>query len=312
MTIVAGLARGRRPCACGARGTPRRTARAAPGRAGSAAGRRRGRRRAAPPAAVIARGSPSSVRSATPRRSRMSAARRIRSSSPSGSTMWRRSATARSMQLVLEHQRRHRVGAGHLEPVEQRVAVDVLVEQRQGGGDLAGRALVEPAADRWSAPTSSRGCRGRWRRSASSRRGPSISRAHLLGQREAAVEHDAGDLREVRGHVGGEHPEHDLGPVARRDHDRRPRRAGRARCGIVIAATTKPVASRASSDASPLTSVPSQAAIRSATEGALSSGSSGRAKAGTPARSSASTSVDRPAARRPGWRRPRTACRGWR
>ena len=48
-------------------------------------------------------------------------------------------------------------------------------------------------------------------------------------------------------------------------------------CGSVIAATTKPVASRASSEASPLTSVPSQAAIRSATDGALRIGSSGRA-----------------------------------
>ena len=50
--------------------------------------------------------------------------------------------------------------------------------------------------------------------------------------------------------------------------------------GSVIAATTRPVTSRASSDSSPLTSVPSQAAIRSPTEGALSSGSSGIAKAG--------------------------------
>ena len=45
-------------------------------------------------------------------------------------------------QLVLEHQRRHGLAAGDLEPVEQRVAVDVLVEQRQGRGDLAGRVLV--------------------------------------------------------------------------------------------------------------------------------------------------------------------------
>ena len=92
--------------------------------------------------------SPRRVRSATLRRSRMSAARRMRSSSPSGSTMCRRSATRAVDQLVLEHQRRHGLGAGHLEPVEQRLAVDVLVEQRQRGGDLARRVLVEPTADR--------------------------------------------------------------------------------------------------------------------------------------------------------------------
>ena len=34
-------------------------------------------------------------------------------------------------QLVLEHQRRHGVRARDLEPVEQRVAVDVLVEERR-------------------------------------------------------------------------------------------------------------------------------------------------------------------------------------
>ena len=79
------------------------------------------------------------------RRSRMSAARRMRSSSPSGRTMWRRSATARSIDLVLEHQRGDRVGAGHLEPVEQHVAVDVLGEQGQRRRDLARRLLVQPA-----------------------------------------------------------------------------------------------------------------------------------------------------------------------
>ena len=45
--------------------------------------------------------------------------------------------------------------------------------------------------------------------------------------------------------------------------------------GRVIAATTKPVASCASSRSSPLTIVPAQAAIMSPTEGAWSSGSSG-------------------------------------
>ncbi len=60
---------------------------------------------------------------------------------------------------------------------------------------------------------------------------------------------------------------------------------------MVIAATTMPVLSCDSSDSSPLTSVPPQAAIRSLTDGALSSGSSGSANAGTPCPSSAFTTA---------------------
>ena len=52
-------------------------------------------------------------------------------------------------------------------------------------------------------------------------------------------------------------------------------------CGIVIAATTRPVLSRSSHWASPWTSRPSQASIRSLTVGARSSGVSGRACTGT-------------------------------
>ena len=51
-------------------------------------------------------------------------------------------------QLVLEHQRRDRVAARDLEPVEQGVPVDVLVEQRERGRDLARRVLVQATAKR--------------------------------------------------------------------------------------------------------------------------------------------------------------------
>ena len=102
---VVGRAPRSSPCACAARGRPRRSARAgassgdrrSPRRPGRGRARRRGR---APP-----RCRPSIVSAATPRRSRMSAARSTRSSSPSGSTMCRRAALASLDQLVLEHRR---------------------------------------------------------------------------------------------------------------------------------------------------------------------------------------------------------------
>ena len=72
-----------------------------------------------------------------------------------------------------------------------------------------------------------------------------------------------------------------------------PSKSRSSTCGSVIAATTMPVLSCDSSDSSPLTRVPSQAAIRSATDGALSSGSSGSANAGTPCPSSALTTASR-------------------
>ena len=72
-----------------------------------------------------------------------------------------------------------------------------------------------------------------------------------------------------------------------------PSKSRSSTCGSVIAATTMPVLSCDNSDSSPLTSVPSQAAIRSATDGALSSGSSGSANAGTPCPSSALTTASR-------------------
>ena len=49
-------------------------------------------------------------------------------------------------QVVLEHQRRDGVAARDLEPVEQGVPVDVLVEQRERGRDLARRVLVQAPA----------------------------------------------------------------------------------------------------------------------------------------------------------------------
>jgi hypothetical protein len=40
-------------------------------------------------------------------------------------------------QAVLEHERRHDLGPGDVEQVEQRMAVDVLLEEREGGVALA-------------------------------------------------------------------------------------------------------------------------------------------------------------------------------
>ena len=122
-------------------------------------------------------------------------------------------------ELVLEHQRGDRARARDLEPVEQQLTVDALLEQRERGGHLAGRLLLEPAAHR----------RQRLRRVAGvelrgdDRHGgvePVDQPRHLLGQVEAAVEHDPRHLREVRRHLGGEHAEHHLGTVAGRDDDR--------------------------------------------------------------------------------------------
>ena len=142
-----------------------------------------------------------------------------RSSSPSGSTMWRRSATARSRSWCSNISGVTTWVTGHLEPVEQQLAVDVLVEERQRGGDLARRVLVEPAPDRvehapsWSLVSRSVATIGIVAPS------PSIRRPTWSGSGEAAAEDDARHLREVGRHLGGQHAEHDLGPVARRDDD---------------------------------------------------------------------------------------------
>ena len=122
-------------------------------------------------------------------------------------------------ELVLEHQRRHRPRTRDLEPVEQHVAVDALVEQRQGGGHLARRVLVQPAADRRQRLRGVAGVEvGRHDRH---RRAEAVDQpGDLLGQVEPAVEHDARHLREVRRHLRRQHAEHHLGPVPRRHHDR--------------------------------------------------------------------------------------------
>ena len=49
-------------------------------------------------------------------------------------------------QAVLEHERRHDLGPRDVEQVEQRVPVDVLLEEREGGVALALRLGGEPAA----------------------------------------------------------------------------------------------------------------------------------------------------------------------
>ena len=120
-------------------------------------------------------------------------------------------------QVVLEHQRRDHVAARDLEPVQQGVTVDVLVEQRERGRDLARRVLVQASAKRGER---GRGLLGPEVGLDDRHRGPQSldEAADLRGQRDAAVEDDPRHLREVRRHLGGEDAEDHLRAVAR-GHD---------------------------------------------------------------------------------------------
>ena len=164
-------------------------------------------------------GSPSRVRSATLRRSRMSAARRIRSSSPSGSTMWRRSAIASSSTLcsnisgvTTEVRATSRPFISSSPSTCSAKSVRAVAILRGESLSRRPRRLVSAVEVAW-VPRSVAMI-------GSATSSPSSSRLDLLRQGEPAVEHDAGDLREARRLVGGEDAEHDLGPVARRDDER--------------------------------------------------------------------------------------------
>ena len=142
------------PRACAARRSAPRTRPGAATSAGRRPPRRRGRRRQPSRGPRISSGSPRIVRSTTPRRSRISAARRTRSSSPSGQDDVAALGLRALDQLVLEHQRRHPGG-----PVERDAPAELARCRRptrsaERRGDLAlvvraaaaGRATGPPAA----------------------------------------------------------------------------------------------------------------------------------------------------------------------
>ena len=123
-------------------------------------------------------------------------------------------------ELVLEHQRGHRARAGDLEPVEQ---------QRHG------RRAPRTARARWppcgaspsgagraptSAPASRRWCRASWRRSAWWCRGRRSAGVTCSGSSKPPLSTIPAICGKFARHLGGEHAEHHLGPVAGRDDDR--------------------------------------------------------------------------------------------
>ena len=177
---------------------------------------------------------------------------------------------------------------------------------------LRGELAVEPAAD---GGQGRRGLLGaevggddRQRRAE-----PVQQPGDLGGQLEAAVEDDAGDLREARRLVGHQDAEDDLGPVARRHDDARRRRAGRARSA---SSSRRPAARAPRGRAAPGRRrrggrrTPASGRPRTA---APSSGCSGQRVRRHAVAGAAPTTV-RPVAGvgRPGWRRRRTASRGCR
>ena len=128
-------------------------------------------------------------------------------------------------QRVLEHQRRHRGRRRDLEPLEQRLAVDVVLEQRERRRDLARRVDADRARPtrppRWS-----RTCRARWRRCR--RSGHPRSAPARVRRPQAAGEHDAGGRGQRARSVGEQRREYDVGAISGRDQHARRRSAARA------------------------------------------------------------------------------------
>ena len=165
-----------------ARGTARRTARAGRWSVGSVSV---AADRSTPSSAARARtwaSSPRMVRSATPRRSSRSAACRIRSSSPSGSTMRLRSARARSISWCSNISGVVTVGIGTASR-SSRSAVDVLSISRRAVSILRcesaspGRGSPRPRSPSRTGP-------GRWR-SIGSRRPSPVTRRRDRGCSES-------------------------------------------------------------------------------------------------------------------------------
>ncbi len=230
-------------------------------------------------------GSPSRVRSATLRRRRTSAARRIRSSSPSGRTMWRRSAIASSRTwcsnisgVTTEVRATSRPLISSSPSTCSAKSFNAVAILRGESLSRRPRRLVSAVEVAWvprsvaiigsatSSPSSSRPtCSG-------SSSPPLRTTPEICGK--LADWCAVSTPRTTSGRSPG------VTTSA-------PSKSRSSTLGRVIAATTRPGTSRASWLSSPRTRRPSQAAIRSPTEGALSRGCSGSAKAGTPSRRSA-------------------------
>ena len=187
--------------------------------------------------------SPSSVRSATPRRSSDVGGLQDPLVVALGQHDVPAVGDGPVDQLVLEHQRRDRAACAR--PRAGRAARRGRRAARTAPGPCPPCAASPCAAGRGptSAPAWSRWCRGRSRRSASCAPRPSISRLHLLRQLEAAVEDDPGHLREVRATPARSAPRGPprAGPPA--SPRPRRRRAGRARAASSSPPTTTPVVS---------------------------------------------------------------------
>ena len=163
--------------------------------------------------------SPSRVSRAIPRESTWSAARRMRSSAPSGSTMCAPAARARSTRSC-SNISGVTAPLGGTDPVaDERVEVGVvgLVDERHGARILRADSAVMPPLDAVE--------RGRDRhRPLTGRhdRQPHVEavdqQVDLRRELEPTVEHHPGQRRQGAGMVREKHAEHDVVSVTRHDH----------------------------------------------------------------------------------------------
>ena len=175
-----------------------------------------------------------------PRASSVPAARRMRSSSPSGSTMCLRSARARSMQLVLEHQRRDDASTRATPSASSSASVSTCVSNSASAVSyLALRVGGEPAARARDAHARVVGAEvGRDDRQRSTRGRRAAARSARAASNPPLRTMPASDGN-VPDACASERREQHFGAVAGDDHDRaldEPRQ----HVPIDIAATTTP------------------------------------------------------------------------
>ena len=235
--------------------------------------------------ALIRIGSPSSVRSATPRRSSRSAARRMRSSSPSGSTMCRRRPAATSTSWCSNISGVTAVVRDTSSRSSRATPSTCWANSARAAAIFRGELTVSRPRTEVSAAEVS------WVARSVAMIGmvapmPSSSRATWAGSSMPpfrTIADTCGKFAE-RWAISTPSTTSGRSPAVTTTA---PSKRRSSTFGIVIPATSRPSTSRSSRAGSPETSVPSQAGIRSATDGAESSGSLGIAYAGTSARVSA-------------------------
>ena len=231
--------------------------------------------------ARISPSSPSRVSRAMPRDSTWSAARRMRSSAPSGSTMWAPEARARSTRscsnisgvtapsaaLTPSPSRASRSGssAWSSSATAARILRADSAVMRPSTRSSADATAIVPC---WADTIGSRTSR------------PAISRSTCGESWNPPLSTTPDRVGRVRAWCASSTPSttssRSPGTITVA-----PSNSRSMTCGIDIAATTRPRLSRSSSSASPCTRVPSQAATRSPTVGARSSGASGSDQSGT-------------------------------